>query len=452
MLTLRQRCTLTMNDKARILLVAPEPNCQGNRRHRIHLAKTLFPPLGLLAVAAATPPDYDVAILDETSHPLSYDQRADLVALTANTASAPRAYEIAGEFRRRGMPVVMGGIHATALPEEALRYVDAVGVGEAEGFWPRMLADFSRGKLEPIYRNEDYPSLDNLNIPRRDLLRRKDYLLWNTLQTSRGCPFRCSFCSVHKFFGGKYRMRPVPQVLEEVRQLSPDGPVIFVDDNIFGNRARAEELMEAVLPLNRIWFSQASTDTLQDDKFLQLASRSGCRMLFVGFESLSDENLADINKRFNHPKQIEETVQRLHRNGIAILGAFIVGLDHDDITVFDKIATLAEQAQLDAIQIAIRIPIPGTDDAARLADRIFDQDYSKRDGSHIVFRPAKISPPVLLEQRLQETYARLYSGRGIKIRLAGQTGAHVPWSRRVNQGFRLRANKWLKRLGMNGMK
>ncbi|UCH34190.1 MAG: B12-binding domain-containing radical SAM protein [Armatimonadota bacterium] len=441
-----------MNDRPRVLLVAPDPGCLGNRRHRIRLAKTLFPPLGILAVAAATPSDYDVAILDETNQPLRYEERVDLVALTASTASAPRAYEIAAGFRRRGVPVVMGGIHATALPEEALSYVDAVGVGEAEGFWPRMLADFARGKLEPIYRNDNYPSLDNLAFPRRDLLQRKDYFLWNTMQTTRGCPFRCSFCSVHKFFGGSYRMRPVPQVLEEARQFPSDRPLIFVDDNIFGNRARAQELMEGLLPMNRYWFSQASMDTLQDEQFLQLASRAGCRMLFVGLESLSDENLGDINKRFNHPDQIEETVQRLHRHGIAILGAFIVGLDHDDMTVFDGIIGLAEKAKLDAIQIAIRIPIPGTDDAEQLQSegRIFDPDYTKRDGSHAVFRHPRISPPGLLEHGLQHAYAHLYSRRGIKVRMSGQSGLHVQWARKVNQGFRLRAIKWLQRLGVDG--
>lgn len=441
-----------MDHRPRILLIAPEPSCRGNRRQRFKLAKTLFPPLGLLAVAGATPSDYDVALLDESIYPLRYDERADLVGLTANTASAPRAYEIAGEFRRRGVPVVMGGIHVTALPEEALGYVDAVGVGEAEGFWPRMLEDFARGKLEPIYRNQDYPSLDNLNYPRRDTLRSKDYTLWNTLQTSRGCPFRCSFCSVHKFFGGRYRMRPVEQVMEEVRHLPASGPVIFVDDNIFGNRARAEQLMESLLPLGREWFGQASMDTLQDDAFMRLAGSAGCRMLFVGFESLSNDNLADVNKRFNHPAQIKETVERVHRHGIAVLGAFIVGLDHDDMTVFDNIVTLAEDAKLDAIQIAIRIPIPGTDDAERIADRIFDPDYAKRDGSHVVFRHPKISPPSLLEHGLQQAYAHLYSRNGIKRRLLGQQGAHVWWARKVNQGFQLRASKWLRRLGMGGMR
>jgi radical SAM superfamily enzyme YgiQ (UPF0313 family) len=441
-----------MNSKPRILLIAPDPSCRADRRRRFRFAKTLFPPLGLLAVGAATPPDYDIALIDESVTPVRYDEPADLVGLTANTASAPRAYEIAGEFRRRGVPVVVGGIHATALPEEALRYTDAVGVGEAEGFWPRLLADFARGKLEPIYRNDEYPSLDGLKPARRELVRHQDYVLWKTVQTTRGCPFRCTFCSVHKFFGGRYRMRPVPEVIEEVRSLPRQGPLILVDDNIFGNRARAQELIEALMPFGQQWFSQASMDTLQDEGFLQLAGRAGCRMLFVGLESLSDDNLADMNKRFNHPTQIEETVQRMHRCGIAVLGAFIVGLDHDDMTVFDKIVGLAERVQLDAIQIAIRIPIPGTDDAALLEDRIFDPDYSKRDGTRVVFRPAKISPPALLEQGLQAAYARLYSGRSIKLRLGGRSGDYVKLARTVNQGFRLRTNKWLSRLGIAGMR
>ncbi|HUT75476.1 MAG TPA: radical SAM protein [Armatimonadota bacterium] len=437
-----------MTSKPRILLIAPDPGCVGNRRPRIRLAKTLFPPLGLLTIAGTTPADYDVSVLDESVAPVRYTAQVDLVGLTANTASAPRAYEIAAGFRRQGVPVVMGGIHATALPEEALRYADAVGVGEAEGFWARMLADFSRGKLEPVYRNESYPELDNLPPPRRGLVSRKDYYLFNTIQTSRGCPFRCSFCSVHKFFGGRYRMRPVEQVLEELRRLPPDGPLIFVDDNVFGDSKRAQQLMEGVLPMKRAWFGQASMDRLQDEDFLRLAGASGCRMLFVGFESLSNENLADMNKRFNHPAQIKETVERLHRCGIGVLGAFIVGLDHDDMGTFDRIVALAEEVKLDAIQIAIRIPIPGTDDAERMADCIFDPDYTKRDGAHVVFRHPKISPPQLLETGLQDAYARFYSRRGIKLRLAGQTGPHVRWSRRVNQGFSLRASKWLKRLGV----
>jgi radical SAM superfamily enzyme YgiQ (UPF0313 family) len=435
-------------EKPRILLVAPDPSKLGNRPHHIKLAKTLFPPLGLLAVAGATPPDYDVSLLDESTARLDYDTPCDLVGLTANTASAPRAYEIAAEFKKRGKTVVMGGIHATALPDEALQHAHCVGVGEAEGFWPGLLADWAAGRLQPIYRNEGYPPLEGLPFPRRDLLHRGAYFLTNTIQTSRGCPFRCSFCSVHKFFGGRYRMRPLDEVTEELRTLRPDGPLIFVDDNIFGHRERAAELMERLIPMKFNWFGQASTDTLRDEKFIALAGRAGCRIIFVGFESLSNENLAAVNKPFNKPEQAHEIVQRLHRHGIGCLGAFIVGLDEDDEGVFDRIVQFVTDVQLDVVQIAIRIPIPGTDDAALLADRIFDHDYSKRDGSHVVFYPQRISPPVLVEQKLRLAYQQIYGRRGIRARLAGQRGPHVRFARRINQAYALRVNKWLQRIGV----
>jgi len=434
--------------KPRILLVSPDPNRLGNRPHYIKLAKTLFPPLGLLAVAGCTPPEYEVALLDENTTRLDYGAPCDLVGLTACTASAPRAYEIAAGFKKRGKTVVMGGIHATALPEEALRHVDCVGVGEAEGYWPRLLEDWAAGRLEQVYRNETYPSLERMPIPRRDLVRGSAYYLTNTVQTSRGCPYRCSFCSVHKFFGGRYRMRPVDDVMEEVQGLPRGGPLIFVDDNIFGRRERAAALMERLAPLGFEWFGQASMDTLQDDDFLSLAGRSGCRLLFVGFESLSEENLSDMNKPFNKPAQAAEIVERLHRHGIGCLGAFIVGLDHDDEGVFERIVQFVTEIHLDAVQIAILVPIPGTDDAERLAERIFDHDYAKRDGSHIVFYPRRISPPVVMEERLQWAYQEIYGRRGVRERLAGLQGPHAGITRRLNQAYAVRVNKWLQRIGV----
>jgi radical SAM superfamily enzyme YgiQ (UPF0313 family) len=253
---------------------------------------------------------------------------------------------------------------------------------------------------------------------------------------------------VHKFFGGRYRMRPVGEVVEEIRTLRSDGPLIFVDDNIFGNRERAAELMERLIPMKLYWFGQASTDTLRDEEFVALAGRAGCRLVFVGFESLSSENLAEVNKPFNRPEQAREIVERLHRNGIGCLGAFIVGLDHDDETVFERLLQFVTEVKLDAVQIAIRIPIPGTEDAAQLADRIFDHDYSKRDGSHIVFYPRRISPPVVVEQKLRWVYRQIYGRSGTRARLAGQRGPHVALARRINQAYALRVNKWLERSGV----
>ena len=430
----------------RLLLVLPNPIQV--RHYRLKLAKTLFPPLGLLTLAAHTPPDFDLRLLDESVHWLDYNTPADLVAISTNTASAPRAYEIASEFRRRGVKVVIGGIHATAMPEEALRYTDAVGIGECEGYWPQLCQDFLSGKLQPQYRSEHLPDLSQLPVPRRDLINPKDYYLPRTLQTSRGCPFRCSFCSVHKFFGGKYRMHPVGAVLEEIKSMPGKSPLIFVDDNIFGDQQRSQELVEAVRPLGENWFGQASMISLQDEEFLRQAGEAGCRMLFVGVESLSEENLKDINKRFNKPAEMKEAIARCHRCGIGVIGAFIVGLDYDEVSVFERIVDFALDARLDAVQIAIRIPIPGTEDCAALTPRIFDWDYRKRDGSRAVFFHEHIQPPVLMEEKLQWAYQQLYCKQGIRQRLSGHSGPHLSFTRKMNQGFALRASKWLRRLAL----
>lgn len=429
----------------RLLLVAPEPGKRGQIRWK-GARKTAFPPLSLLTVAASTPAHFQVRVVDESLEELDLDAEVDLVALTANTASAPRAYELAAQFHRRGRTVVMGGIHATALPEEAAAHVDAVGAGEAEGFWPRLLADFEAGCLQPVYHNEELPSLEGLPFPRRDLVNLRRYWVPYTIQTSRGCPFRCTFCSVHRFFGGHYRMRPVPEVVEELKTFGPKKRVVFVDDNIFGNRARAEELMEGMIGLQHEWFGQASMDKLQDEAFLRLASRAGCRLLFVGLESLSNENLRDINKGHNRPERMREMVERVHRHGIGILGAFIVGLEHDTPEVFDRILAFAEEVKLDAIQVALLIPIPGTDEAERLAPRVFDHDYGHRDGTRMVFRHDHLTPPILAERKLEWTYSQLYSRQGIRKRLGGQSGPHLRHVRLLNYAYRLGTNRWIRRL------
>lgn len=432
----------------RIALILPNPVPM--RFHGLRLARPIFPPLSLMTLAAHTPPGFELQLIDEAVTDINYDLPVDMVAISANTALAPRAYEVASEFRRRGAKVVMGGIHATALPEEAARYVDSVGIGEGEGYWAQLCQDAASDKLQPLYQCAELPDLSDLPIPRRDLIDPRHYTLPRTIQTSRGCPFRCSFCSVHKFFGGRYRMRPVGQVIEEIKTMPGDdnNPLIFVDDNIFGDKARSIELLDALRPLADNWLGQASMVSLQDEDFLERAARSGCRMVFVGIESLSDANLQDINKQFNKPAEVKATIERCHRRGIGVFGAFIVGLDHDDVSVFDRIVDFALDARIDVVQIAIRIPIPGTDDCQALAPRIFDHDYRKRDGSRAVFFHDRIHPPILLEQKLQWAYATLYSKRGMRQRLSGHDGPHLRWSRLVNRGTALRMNKWLQRLAL----
>jgi radical SAM superfamily enzyme YgiQ (UPF0313 family) len=339
-------------------------------------------------------------------------------------------------------------------PLEALRHVDIVVRGEAEGIWPQVLDDLEAGKAQRVYEKEEFPSLDNIPWARRSLLRPSSYLLFNTIQTTRGCPHSCDFCSVHPFFGGEYRTRPVEDVIEEIKLLKTlsSGPIIFVDDNIFGRRDRAKRLLEQLIPLEVEWFGQASMDTLQNDEFLALAAKSGCRVLFVGLESLSAANLKDINKPWNKPEIMKETVARLDRHKIAQLGAFIIGLPADSLDDVQTIVNFIQESQIPLVQISILTPLPGTECARKLEKDLFDPDYSKRDGSRIVFRHPKIFPPRLLEEELQKAYAYIYSRKAVNERLRGKSGPHIDWSKKVVRGYQIRMNKWLARLGAQGLK
>jgi radical SAM superfamily enzyme YgiQ (UPF0313 family) len=365
-----------------------------------------MPCLGLLKVAALTPPDWQVTIIDEKVERLPPDQEADLVGITTMTTTAERGYEIADLYRRCGTKVVMGGMHASCLPDEALRHCDSVVVGEAEELWPRLLADFDRQSLEPIYRHpDDLPSLQSLPLPNWALYRKKPYLPVHFVETTRGCPIDCEFCAVTSAFGGRYRNRPQDEVLAELRGLRPfDGwftlknCVFFVDDNIISNRAYAREFLARIAEFNLHWFGQASMNIANDPHILDLCRKSGCVGLFLGFETLSPEALAAVGKRVNHPGQYLEVVQRIHDHGIGIDGSFVFGFDTDDAGVFDRTAEFVQKAKLEVAYFSILTPYPGTRLHQRLAaeNRLLSQQWSLYDGSHVVFRPKTLTPDALL--------------------------------------------------------
>ena len=436
----------------KILLVAPERAKWRQRYHLPKLGKALFPPLGLCYVAALTPKEIngekvEISLVDEAVSRLDLEAKVDLVALTANTPAVPRAYEIAAHFRKRGVKVVLGGMHASACPEEAKRWVDAVCIGEAEGFWPELLVDFVKGRLESEYRCSEPPDISRQPIPRRDLLNWKKYHFPKTVDAIRGCNKRCSFCSVWKFHGGRYRIRPVGEVIREIDQLQkshPLGPLIFVADNLTANKVWFLRLCERLGPLGLEWFCQADTLALRDEALVQAAGQAGCRVMFVGLESLSEENLRDLHKNFNIRAQIKEIVARLHRHGIAMIGAFIVGLDGDTPEVFQEIVQAVQTYQIDAAQVAIWIPIPDTDDAQRLEaeGRILDRDWLNYDGNHAVFRPKKMTPWEL-EAGQKNCYRQLTTVKAIRERLRGQRGRHRVISWGLNLAVRRRAQKWL---------
>ena len=347
-----------------------------------------FARLTLTTLAALTPPDIDVKITDENVEPIDFEEEVDLVGVTGMLMHAPRAYQIAEEFRQRGIPVVMGGPHASSLPLEAKEHVDAVVTGEAENVWEGLIEDFKNGCLKPFYKAETFCSMEKLPFPRLDLLRKDAYMTINCVQTTRGCPHQCDFCHVTHFFGKTYRCRPVDEVIEEVKRLEGDF-LVFIDDNIAGNRRYAKELFTRLKPLKKKWASQASMTLTRDPELLKLAAESGCVTLFIGVESLSPENLKDMNKTFNHVHQFEEAMKAVHDHDIMVVAGLIFGLDHDDEGVFERTLRFCERNRIELPSFFLLTPLPGTPLFQRMESegRLLHRDWAQYNGATVVFKP-----------------------------------------------------------------
>ncbi len=403
-----------------------------------------MPCLGLLKVAALTPPDWQVTIVDEKVEPLPPNLEPDLVGITTMTTTVERGYEIADLYRRRGTKVVMGGMHASCLPEEALQHCDSVVVGEAEVLWPQLLADFDRQSVQPVYRHEDgYPSLQGLPRPNWEMYRQKPYLPVHFVETTRGCPIDCEFCAVTSAFGGRYRSRPQDDVIAELQALRPfegfftlKNCVFFVDDNIISNRAYAREFLTRIADFKLNWFAQASMNIANDPQILDLCRQSGCVGLFLGFETLSPEALASIGKGVNHPERYLEVVQKIHDHGIGIDGSFVFGLDTDDAGVFERTVDFVRRAKLEVAYFSILTPYPGTRLYRRLAaeGRLLGERWSLYDGSHVVYRPKTFAPEVLLSG-YHQAFKETFSLASVFDRLWGTT-AWKSFFYPMNFGFR----------------
>lgn len=426
----------------KVTLVAP---WAGATDEELVRPKPIFPPLSIMTVAALTPPDIDVEILDEQLRPIDYGTDSDLVGITATTASANRAYKIADRFRLAGKTVVMGGIHVTAMPSEAAEHADALVLGEAEGKWQSLLRDFQAGDLRRIYATEIRPNPEEIPSANREFINKKDYILADTVQTSRGCPFACSFCSVSAFFGRTFRVRPIESVVREVQSLT--GKVIlFVDDNIMGLPEYARQLFTAIRPLGKQWIGQASISMLKHPELIASAAKSGCVGLFVGMETLSDVSLRKMHKVTNRRSDYEDIINRLHDFGIGILGSFVFGFDEDNEEVFGETVEFVNRAKLDAAQFSILTPFPGTDlfDDLSQQGRITDTNWDHYDGSHVVYKPAHLSVQTLMDG-FKSAYQQAYSYKSILARL-GPSFMSKPISWAVNLAYRRRALNWVERL------
>ena len=354
-----------------------------------------FQPLSLAYVAAATPSHWQVKILDENFDIVTFEE-ADLVGITAFTSNINRAYDIARIYRERGIKVVMGGIHVSMLPDEALQYADSVVIGEAEGIWEQVVNDFENNRLVAKYTG---PRIDlgKGNIrPRRDLLHQS--YPWQSVQTSRGCPFSCSFCSVTNYLGSKFRQRCDQDVLDEIKSIKSKY-IGFVDDNLIGHDAESKERVRRLfqgmidLKLSKRWWMQTSINAADEEELIELAARAGCIFVLIGFETIDKGMLKDMKKGINLKTGVEnykKVVNAFHRHGIGVLGTFIIGNDYESDAYYRKLSSFLINSGIDIFQITILTPLPGTElmaqvqNAKQLIFQEFPKDWEKYRFSYVV--------------------------------------------------------------------
>ena len=412
-------------------------------RHRggIWKKSLRYQPLTLTTLAALIPAELNaqVRLFDEGIADVPLDLEADLVGLTVITGTAMRAYELADHFRSRGITVVLGGPHVTLIPEDAAPHADAIVTGYAEDSWPQLLRDFAAGQLQARYEQGPELSLADRPFARRDLLPSDRYLTNNVFEASRGCIHNCDFCVVPTAWGRRPFLKPVEQVVADIRQHGAH-KLIFVDLNIIADREYALSLFKALIPLKIQWYGLATVLLTNDLELLMVAGRSGCRGLLMGLESISPQNLRQSHKGFNSPEKYVQVVERLHEHGIALQGCFVFGLDGDEPDIFLKTAEFAVQVRIDLPRFAVVTPFPNTSLYKRLEaeGRILTKNWELYDAQHVVFQPAKMSIQEL-QQGVESAWKHAYSFSSIARRIRHSP---APWAVKLgtNLGYRFYAH------------
>ena len=375
---------------------------------------SLFPPLGLATLAAYLGDDADIEIQDEHVETLDLDDTPDLVVIQVYVTSASRAYRIADHYRRRGVYVVLGGLHVTSLPDEAAGHANTVFIGPGEDTWPRFLADFRRGCPDRVYRST-VRTLAAVPPIRRDLIKRHLYLVPNSIVVSRGCPHVCDFCYKEAFFEGgrSFYTQTVDAALGEIERL-PGRHLYFLDDHLFGDRRFASALFEGMRGMGRLWQAAGTVNAVLAPGLLERAVDAGLRSLFVGFETLNPENLAEQRKYQNMRRDYAAAIRRLHGLGVMINGSFVFGMDGDDSSVFGRTVEWAIEHGIETATFHILTPYPGTALYRRIAeqDRLTVHDWDLYDTRHAVFSPARMSA-AQLESGYRWAYREFYRWRSI---------------------------------------
>ena len=362
------------------------------------ISKDAMQPLAIAALFSLTPKDIEVEFFDDRIETLPEQFDSDLVAISVETFTARRAYQISNKVRSMGIPVILGGIHPTAMPEEALNYCDSVVIGEAEGIWLDVIEDARNGKLKKKYTQDHKPSLKNIEFD-RTLFKNKKYTPIIPVQFARGCKNSCEFCSVHAFFGEGIRYRPIEEVVKEIEEIGAKN-IFFVDDNIFINEEITNKLLGALIPLKIKWTSQASIDIVKKPKLLELMKQSGCISLIIGFETMDERNLKLMKKGVNMSNDYERAIEILSDYGIMIYGTFIIGYDFDTVSTFDSTYEFAMKNNLMLANFNPLIPMPGTRLYERLEqeERLIYKNWwidSEYRYGNTVYRPKAMSPEEL---------------------------------------------------------
>jgi radical SAM superfamily enzyme YgiQ (UPF0313 family) len=386
----------------RLLLVNPVGQASGYLLSKF----STIPPMSLAYIAAVTPSDWEVKIADENFGRLEVED-ADLVGISAFTSNINRAYEISRTYRKRGIKVVIGGIHASMLPDEALQYVDAVVIGEAEQIWGKVIEDFENNRLSGKYLGPRVDLTKNAVRPRRDLIDPR--YLFQSIQTSRGCPFDCNFCTVSKYLGKEFRQRSADDVLDELQEIEGEY-LFFLDDNLIGHSResikRAKDIFAGMikLGLNKKWWMQTSIDSTKDEEVLKLAADAGCMFAFIGFETINEMTLKGMKKGINLKIGVDnykKVVSALHYHGIGVVGAFIIGNDHEAPLYYRQLAKFLFRSGIDVVQMAILTPLPGTvfmnqmEKEDRLLYTNFPEDWDKYRLSYVVRQPEGVEPETI---------------------------------------------------------
>ncbi len=398
----------------KILLISPTIDAEKRTNKGL-----MMPQLALYILEGLTPPEHEVKIIEEETTHIDLDQECNLVGISCMTANAPRAYDLCQEFKKRGRTVILGGVHPSILPDEALQHADSVVVGEAEGVWEILLNDFQNNNLKRKY-HDPTPDLEKY-VP-KDFSKLNTKSLFNLIpiMTTRGCPYNCIFCCVTNLFGKEIRHIPIENVVRDIKESGAKN-FMFLDDNIIGNPKYAKELFNAIKPLNIKWVGQASVSLLvKDDELLQLAAESGCKSLFFGFESVSEEQLQTMHKAFKEIEHLKIAIKKIKKAGILIHASMVFGFDSDTKEIFNETTRFLIRNKVSTVSFNILTPYPGTKiyNDLKNENRLTTTDWKYYDHNTVVFKPKNMTPYELQMGKINAR-KKFYSISSVLKRLLG---------------------------------